>query len=401
MRIGILTYHFVSNFGANLQTLSTFCYFKKVGHDPIIINWIPEDLERYYEKVVPAEQNDAFHRFAQERYSNITRICRSSKDVANVIDGNMIDLVVVGSDAVLTYIPIVRRFRLCRKGIRYSKPCIDSDFPNAFWGDFLSYTKRPVKMAIMSGSAQNTRYSDILFHKKRFNEALHKFSFISVRDIWTKKMVGYLTNGELDVNITPDPVFAFNYNVDSQFSKKYIIERFGLDEDYALLTVDHDRINAQWKKQLEVEFKNKGIVLYELPQANKPPKDVLSKKLRFPIDPIEWYCLIKYARAYIGELMHPVLVALHNAVPLYVVDTYGFKSKGEMGFNTESSKTFQIIARFKLLSNYYNVNSRKNIDSPLSVIEKIMSFDRSLCKKHADIMLQDYLKMMNKIQTLD
>lgn len=29
MKIGILTYHWVANFGANLQTLSTVCYLKK------------------------------------------------------------------------------------------------------------------------------------------------------------------------------------------------------------------------------------------------------------------------------------------------------------------------------------------------------------------------------------
>ena len=53
MKIGILTYHFVSNFGANIQTLSTFEYFRNVGHDPVIINWIPTDLEQYYNNVVP------------------------------------------------------------------------------------------------------------------------------------------------------------------------------------------------------------------------------------------------------------------------------------------------------------------------------------------------------------
>jgi hypothetical protein len=48
MNIGILTYHFVSNFGANLQTLSTFMYLKKHHYNPIIIDWVPYDLEKYY-----------------------------------------------------------------------------------------------------------------------------------------------------------------------------------------------------------------------------------------------------------------------------------------------------------------------------------------------------------------
>ena len=100
MKIGILTYHFVSNFGENLQTLSTFGYFQNVGHDPIIINWVPEDLEKYYEKVVPIEQNVAFHKFAKDRYSSITKVCRNSLDIARVIEDENIELLVIGSDAV-------------------------------------------------------------------------------------------------------------------------------------------------------------------------------------------------------------------------------------------------------------------------------------------------------------
>ena len=43
MKIGILTYHSVYNFGANLQVLSTVGYLKNNGFEPIVINWIPED----------------------------------------------------------------------------------------------------------------------------------------------------------------------------------------------------------------------------------------------------------------------------------------------------------------------------------------------------------------------
>ena len=39
MRIGLLTYHWVANYGANLQALSTYCYLDNNGYNPIIINW--------------------------------------------------------------------------------------------------------------------------------------------------------------------------------------------------------------------------------------------------------------------------------------------------------------------------------------------------------------------------
>lgn len=398
MRVGILTYHFVSNFGANLQTLSTFGYFKNAGHEPFIINWVPEDLEKYYEKVVPQEQNQAFHQFAKERYSRITKICRSSEDVAQVIEENGIELVVIGSDAVLTYIPILCRIHLTRRGLVYSKPCVDSDFPNAFWGDFADYLVHPVKLAIMSGSAQNTNYPKILFKKAQFQRALDRFSYISVRDVWTQSMIKKLSNGKIVPKITPDPVFAFNQNVKEQFSKEYILEKFGLDENYVLVTVDHKSISSEWKKQVELELKKRGLTAYELPQANKTAKNVLSHRLKFPIDPIEWYCLIKYSKGYIGELMHPVLCSLHNSIPLYVVDTYGFsKAEEAYGINPLSSKTYQIISRFGLLDNYCNVHKPSSIATPTDVASKILNFDDGKCAQKAKLMLEAYNDMMTNI----
>ena len=43
MRIGLLTYHWVANYGANLQALSTYCYLDNNVYNPIIINWVPND----------------------------------------------------------------------------------------------------------------------------------------------------------------------------------------------------------------------------------------------------------------------------------------------------------------------------------------------------------------------
>lgn len=49
MKIGILTYHCVPNFGAQLQALSTVCYLKRAGYEPILLNWYPKDLQVMYE----------------------------------------------------------------------------------------------------------------------------------------------------------------------------------------------------------------------------------------------------------------------------------------------------------------------------------------------------------------
>ena len=122
----------------------------------------------------------------------------------------------------------------------------------------------------MSGSAQNTNYPKILFKKSQFKEAIDRFSYFSVRDVWTQSMIQKLSNGKLTPVITPDPVFAFNQNVKTQFSKEYIMEKFGLDENYVLVSVDHESISAEWEKQVEVEFAKKTLLFIScLKQINQ------------------------------------------------------------------------------------------------------------------------------------
>ena len=48
MKIGLLAYHSACNMGATLQLLSSYGYWQKVGHEPVVINWIPQDLEDFY-----------------------------------------------------------------------------------------------------------------------------------------------------------------------------------------------------------------------------------------------------------------------------------------------------------------------------------------------------------------
>lgn len=399
MNVGILTYHFVSNFGANLQTLSTYKHIENAGHTPIIINWVPEDLEKYYLDNVSEQQNDAHRVFAQTYYKNITKVCRTTQEIAREIDSFEIDLVIIGSDAVFTYIPRLSRFHLCRRGIVYVKPCIDSDFPNPFWGDFVSYVNRPIKVAVMSASAQNTEYKKIIGRslKKKFAKAIGVFNYLSVRDVWTQNMLSYLTSGEIEPIITPDPVFAFQYNVSPNRSE-YVKRNLNIEEPYAIISLTGKYVNDKWLCELEELFANHGITLIGLPQTNKSFSSVLKNNLSFPISPLDWYNIIRESVGYVGELMHPVLVSLHNSVPVYVFDKYGFKKNGK--FDEKSSKTYQILKRFELESNYYNSLSHSTFPSPKKVCESILMFDRDKCSMYANVRLEEYKEMMAKILSL-
>ncbi len=399
MKVGILTYHWVSNFGANLQALSTYKFIERTGNQPVIINWIPDDVKRNYVYRVSREQNAIHEEFAKKHFTSITRICHNSNDIAQVIDEENLDIVVIGSDAVFTYKPLRSRIVLCRSGLRYFKPLSDNDFPNPFWGDFLDMVKHPIKIASLSASAQNTPFYQITSKKKKkhFQSYLERFSFLTVRDIWTREMIEYLTNNTISPTITPDPMFGFNYNV-KPTDDLVITKLIGKDVPYAILSITTPLLDDKWAIELEKEFSNVGITLIGLAQTNKRFKSPLKNNVTLPLDPMDWYNLIKFSKGYIGELMHPVLVALHNSVPVFAIDLYGFKKDNKL--DEKSSKTFQIMQRFGLLDNYYHRLLGKGTPTPKYVLNQVLSFDREKCAQMSKVLYLEYKSMMNKVLSI-
>ncbi len=396
MNIGILTYHWVPNFGANLQALSTYKYVLNSGHNPIIINWIPKDLEDSYSRIVLTSQNDIHKEFAKENFHSITRICRNSEEIARAIESNSITKVLIGSDAVFTNLPKLARYKICRKGIVHIKPKSDCDFPNPFWGDFKRYLTTPVDIVAISASAQNMPYQKIWFSKEKtsYKKALLGFQLITVRDLWSQNMIKYISAGELMPKITPDPVFAFEQNVKPQ-RLDYVHSKLGLDGRYVLFSGWTTIKDIKWIIELESLFLKEGITVVGLPKTTmKAFTSPLKYNLPLPISPLEWYDAIKYSVGYIGELMHPVLVSLHNSIPVFSFDTYGFTHF--LRLDVTSSKIYQILKRFNLLDNYYNKKLRQSLPSPKKVFEKIQSFDRNECGKMSRIMYDEYVTMMKQ-----
>lgn len=151
MKIGLLAYHAACNFGAFLQLLSTIEYVKKRGDDPIVINWIPKDFRKDYEKRSSPEVR-ALYAQLREIYYPMTEICETDKQVAKIIDEEGIDAVIIGSDAVLQHHPLRERIHFpCRRILYIGRPTSDRMYPNCFWGSFNKYLKYPVPVAVISG----------------------------------------------------------------------------------------------------------------------------------------------------------------------------------------------------------------------------------------------------------
>lgn len=59
-------------------------------------------------------------------------------------------------------------------------------------------------------------------------------------------------------------------------------------------------------------------------------KHPFAYEIGIPLPVLNWYGLIKYASAYVGSNMHPIIVSLHNGTPCYSIDYWGRQISGEI-----------------------------------------------------------------------
>ena len=246
MKIGLLAYHAACNFGAFLQLLSTVEYVKKQGDEPIVINWVPRDFRLDYKKRSLPEVRKLYAQL-QEKYYPLSSLCETDKQVAALIEKEKIEAVIIGSDAVIQHHPLRERIKFpCRRIVYIGKATSDRMYPNCFWGAFSEYLNKSVPMAVISGSSQDSKYFFIKGRtKSRMKKSIMTFSYLSVRDDWTQKMINYLTDGDITPIVTPDPVFAFNHNASHLIpSKDDILKKFKIPSDYILVSFkDEESVN--------------------------------------------------------------------------------------------------------------------------------------------------------------
>lgn len=388
MKIGVLTYHWVFNHGANLQTLSTIGYLRRIGHDPIVINWIPEDCENWYLATTNDAQVKCFKEF-QKTYYPLSRLCRNAQDVAEVIRTEKIEKVFIGADTLF----ILRKSFKSPITNRYEPPLYCERFPNPFWGEFLEFDV-DVPIIGFSIASLDTNAKWFNNQKQEIKRYLKRFSFLSARDKATADLISYFTDKELTPKITPDPVFNFNENVDVSEIEKGILEKFNIKRDYFLMSIPSP-YNIQmndWALEFEKEINSYGYDLIELPRQTGYADLEIQQMPYHIITPMEWYVLIKNSKGYIGGLMHPIVICIHNKVPFYSFDYYG--QSRIKGFFTDksTSKAWQIIKQCGLEKYYTNIKSRLKmpIISPKKMVEVFENYDINQLSK-ASIQMREQL----------
>lgn len=402
MKIGILAYHSACNFGANLQVLSTIGYLQRTGYTPIVLNYETDDFVTFYRRNTRPEVYSAYATF-REQYMSLSSHCHTPQELAEIIEKEHIEAVIIGSDAVAQHHPLLERIIFpTRHIVSIQHMTQDRYFPNPFWGTFLDYMKYPIPIALLSASSQDSNYH--LFHlllRKQMWERLKQFQYISVRDKWTQEMYMVVSEGKLYAPITPDPVFAFNYNCEKIIPKKEeILAKYHLPEKYILLSfLNSNAVSVEWTKQFQTlaEMQHIACVALPFPQGIKF-KHSLKHEIPSPLLPLDWYALIKYSQGYVGNNMHPIVVSLHNANPFFSFDNYGIKKYN--GFYTDdySSKIKHILHLADLDSYRISCLSRAfTSPTPAFVLDKLVHFPIDKTKYFAQNYYRQYENMMQQI----
>ena len=403
MKIGLLAYHAVCNFGAMLQLLSTYMFLKNHGHEPVIINWVAKDLENYYAQNTPISQIENQLKLRLQLWKE-TALCRTIKDVANIISNEQIDAVIIGSDAVAQHHPLFERIVFpCRNIIAINSVTSDVVFPNPFWGIWTDYLDKPVPVALMSAASQDSKYKYISKKlRKQMKERIMAFSYVSVRDVDTQKMFSFITEGQCCPSVTPDPVFAFNQNAASLVpSKEELMKKYGLSGKYMLISFKNEKrcnVSQTWLNKFQDIAKHHGIQCVSLPFSTSLSAGELESEIALPLNPIDWYALLKYSCGYIGNNMHSIVVCIHNKVPFFSFDNYGTKHANGLFCDSSTSKIRHILKVANLLDCRIASNSLfRRTPSPEHVFNKLQTFDKAKCKNFAQGYLNKYNEMMTKI----
>ena len=406
MRIGLLTFLDVANFGANLQASSTYYYLKNMGHEVIAIRY--ESYKTVAEKTISrlkrkllgqplSVQGQAHHEYVMTMIENQTKALHTNRQVAAAIREYKLDGVIIGSDAVAQHWPICSTWQFKMKRPFWIEPLqAERRFPNPFWG--IGFADK-VPTAMMSVSSQNSKYYSFRkFTLRRMAKQLRLMQYISVRDAWTKDMMLH-ADSSLDITITPDPVFALNQNLKQYIpSEEQIRSKYSLPTHYVLIglrsqvyTCDElSQLNELFKKEGKecVAFNIDGVYNYTHP---------FNYTIPLPLSPLDWFALIKYASAYIGSNMHPIVSSLTNAVPCVSLDNWGIVDFWGRRKEGKSSKVYDVLSQYGLSDYWIPIKQGRCEATPKCLVELIHGFPKERVHEISEHRLNVYNEMMSDI----
>lgn len=213
MKVGILTFHATTNYGATLQAYALSQSLKKLGHDVELIDYQPKRLtDSYFNHLyknrffaVNAIKADKFKKFLHSEMKLTAKRYRSNAEMNEL--NNKYDIVICGSDEIWNI----------------NSP--HTGFDPAFFLDFVSNPNiRKFSYAPSFGTTK-----DLGENKEKIYELLRSFDAISVRD--TNSLMLVKNEGSLQAQKVVDPTLLGEYTQiisPPKIKKDYILVYGGL-----------------------------------------------------------------------------------------------------------------------------------------------------------------------------
>lgn len=366
MKIGILTHHWVYNFGANLQTLATQAALQAEGHDPVIINYRePRKVERYNDAVSP-EQAAMHHDFCK-RYLHQSQVLHNAGQVEEFCMDSL-DAVVVGSDAVFMLIPQFDPLNIVRK-IRNPHFTATKKLPPYWldWKESADSKKHMIKASIAASSMGTYFFCLPPGIIRSIRNSIKQFRYVSVRDRWTELMIKVITRGRTKPGICPDPVFSLNRN----FS---IPENEDPAADVSKTILLSGNYRSSWIKAFAEKAHDMGYSVAGIPNPDSsydyPEVDF---HIKLPLSPLQWFKLFAGAAGFVGVRFHALVSCIANKTPVINVDPHGKSRLIKL-----SSKMHDLCQRAGIQNRYYTLKKIQGTN-PEDILQTL--FDHESRKK--------------------
>lgn len=307
MKIGILTFHAASNFGANLQAYSSVCIYRRLGHEAKVINYIRTSDVQYI-NTVNTRQFYEHDRFINDSLP-LTRKATTAEELLQVVNEEKFDLISIGADAV------------------WRMPKDYNDL--VFFADWLMNESIRPSIVAMSAAHMGQGFKALpRVLTERIKDDLLKFDFISVRDEWTREKINEdIINQDFIKIINPDPVIwlsDFTAGISTPNDSK-LEER-----PYYLMTLpvrcDGNPKMRAWFDAFKSLVNKAGYNLIELPLPEGISGLDFDYTIGYPINPLHWFTYINRARSFCGLRFHAIVSSISCGTPFFSVDSYGNQS---------------------------------------------------------------------------
>ena len=378
MRVGILTLHWVPNFGANLQVYAMSQIIQSLGHEPIIINYRASNSVIYHGKRVLPQQSVQHESFLNDTIIQ-TEIVTEENTFSELIKKNRLDVVVIGSDAVFRVGNSIRE---------------DLNYRNPFWANWQKAADVPVIGCSVSAMGKNLLFQPK--ERKWISERIKKsFLKISVRDTWTLLQVSLL--GLRKVSKTCDPVLWMDQKKAKFCPLKTSKNLRVTDKKYVVVCFLKNSVSRNWVSEFRTKMNLKGLLVVSLPHPEGQDNLDVDINVQTPLSPNQWYTLIANSSGLFAQRFHPIVVAAANSIPFVAIDNYRVGSHlYDFFIGKFRSKTYEICAQLGVRRCNVRLKDLEKKNSVSVVIDLFDKFDIESVSQKRERLISHFINYLSK-----